>query len=231
MNKPVTLMDPAPYIDIYCERTAAGFWAEPINALTNIAFIIAAALAWPQAWKRAQRGLLELTVIALVALIGIGSFLFHTLATPLSAALDVIPIWLFFFLYILLLFVRAAGDRTFDVIGYMIATIMGFALIAYLVGLSSREGAAPLNGSLQYAPALIAMALGTVITLWREHPVWRYFAAATAIFIMSLTFRSLDQSACALTAGLGTHFLWHILNAIVLGILLQGAVRELSPKG
>ena len=223
-------MDPAPYIDIYCERTTGAFWAEPINALTNLAFIIAALVVWPAAWRRRERSLLELTVIALVGVIGVGSFLFHTLATPLSAALDVIPIWLFFFLYILLLFVRVAGGKTFDIIGYMIATIMGFALVVYLVGLVSRGGDAPLNGSLQYAPALIAMAVASVIAAWRDHPVWRYFAGATAIFIMSLTFRSLDQSTCMATAGIGTHFLWHILNATVLGLLLIGAVRELPPK-
>lgn len=221
-------MDPAPYIDIYCERTAGGFWAEPINALTNLAFVIAALIAWPVAWRRPQRSLPELIVIALVAIIGIGSFLFHTLATPFSAALDVIPIWLFFFLYILLLFMRVARGNTFDILGYMIFTIVGFAVLAYLVGLASRNGA-PLNGSLQYAPALLAMALAAAIAAWRGHPVWRYFAAATAIFIMSLTFRSLDQSTCAATAGYGTHFLWHLLNAAVLGILLQGVVRELPP--
>nr|WP_272209984.1 ceramidase domain-containing protein [Marinicella sp. W31]MDC2875834.1 ceramidase domain-containing protein [Marinicella sp. W31] len=84
------------FIDLYCERTAAGFWNEPVNALTNLAFILAALIAWPTAWHRPQRSLIEMTVIALVAAIGVGSFLFHTLATPLSGALDVIPIWLFF---------------------------------------------------------------------------------------------------------------------------------------
>jgi hypothetical protein len=32
-------------IDLYCERTDASFWAEPANALTNAAFLIAAAAA------------------------------------------------------------------------------------------------------------------------------------------------------------------------------------------
>lgn len=33
-------------IDLYCERTAVGFWNEPINALSNIAFVVVAVLAW-----------------------------------------------------------------------------------------------------------------------------------------------------------------------------------------
>lgn len=28
-------------IDLYCERTTSAFWAEPVNALTNLAFVIA----------------------------------------------------------------------------------------------------------------------------------------------------------------------------------------------
>ncbi len=28
-------------IDLYCERTDPGFWAEPLNALSNIVFFIA----------------------------------------------------------------------------------------------------------------------------------------------------------------------------------------------
>ena len=33
-------------IDLYCERFGPGIWAEPINALTNLAFLVAAFAAW-----------------------------------------------------------------------------------------------------------------------------------------------------------------------------------------
>ncbi|MHA1489208.1 MAG: hypothetical protein ACTSRI_06100 [Promethearchaeota archaeon] len=33
-------------IDIYCERIGIEFWAEPLNAISNIAFIFAAIFAW-----------------------------------------------------------------------------------------------------------------------------------------------------------------------------------------
>ena len=32
-------------IDAYCERLGPGFWAEPLNAWTNLAFLLAALLA------------------------------------------------------------------------------------------------------------------------------------------------------------------------------------------
>ena len=27
--------------DLYCERTGVEFWSEPVNALTNLAFVVA----------------------------------------------------------------------------------------------------------------------------------------------------------------------------------------------
>jgi hypothetical protein len=33
-------------VDGYCERLTPGYWAEPVNAVTNMAFVVAAALVW-----------------------------------------------------------------------------------------------------------------------------------------------------------------------------------------
>ena len=42
-----------PVID-YCERHDNGFWSEPLNASTNLAFLLAAAAAFAL-WRRRQR--------------------------------------------------------------------------------------------------------------------------------------------------------------------------------
>ena len=39
-------------VDLYCERLDPSFWAEPLNAFTNLSFLIAAAIAFVQ-WRRA----------------------------------------------------------------------------------------------------------------------------------------------------------------------------------
>ena len=39
--------------DAYCERADFTFWSEPVNALTNMAFLIAALVMWR--WVRRQR--------------------------------------------------------------------------------------------------------------------------------------------------------------------------------
>ena len=39
-------------IDLYCERTGPELWSEPLNALSNLAFIGVAALLWRRAGGR-----------------------------------------------------------------------------------------------------------------------------------------------------------------------------------
>ncbi len=66
-----------------CERSDFGFWAEPVNALTNAAFVLAAAIMWPRG-----RGVpIARALVGVLAVIGAGSFLWHTHATR-RAGLD-----------------------------------------------------------------------------------------------------------------------------------------------
>ncbi len=62
-------MDWTRKIDGYCERIDPGYWAEPVNALTNVAFVLAAALMW-----RRTAGLpLGRALCVVLAAIGVGS--------------------------------------------------------------------------------------------------------------------------------------------------------------
>jgi len=70
-------MDWTRAVDAYCERTGPEYWAEPVNALTNAAFLIAALVMW-----RRTAGLPLARVLCLILfVIGLGSYLFHTHAT------------------------------------------------------------------------------------------------------------------------------------------------------
>ena len=46
-------MNWAENIDLYCERTGPGLWAEPLNALSNLAFIAVAVILWRRAGRNA----------------------------------------------------------------------------------------------------------------------------------------------------------------------------------
>ena len=78
-------MDLTKPIDIYCERLDSSIWAEPINAVTNFAFVLAAIIMWFRC-----KNLVEGKVLAVLLFsIGYGSFLFHTFAQTWAAILDV----------------------------------------------------------------------------------------------------------------------------------------------
>ncbi len=68
-------------IDNYCERLGPGLWAEPLNALSNLSFLIAAFVAWRLLQRGAAVDGSHKILVLLIATIGIGSGLFHTYAT------------------------------------------------------------------------------------------------------------------------------------------------------
>src|SRR5215813_6283547 len=95
-------MDWSTPIDLYCERTDAAFWAEPANALTNAAFLIAAVAAFWLRRRAPSRDWPALALIVVVVAVGVGSFAFHTFATRGAVLADVIPIAVFIYGYLLL---------------------------------------------------------------------------------------------------------------------------------
>jgi hypothetical protein len=234
-------------IFIYCERGLdPGFLAEPLNALTNAAFVVAglAALVLIRRRPAARRAAGPYVLVALMIAIGMGSFLFHTFATRWAAIADVAPIGLFMLVYLFLALrgfldwpVWAAGLGTLGFAGALRAARAVRCTAEGEVVLGGAGGVC-LNGSVGYLPALIAMLLIGGWLLWRRHAAWRGVLAAGLAFALSLTFRTLDREVCAATvlAGvpIGTHFLWHLLNALVLFLLarayvLHGVGRRRTP--
>ncbi|HMA70575.1 MAG TPA: ceramidase domain-containing protein [Xanthobacteraceae bacterium] len=212
-------MDWSSPIDLYCERDDASFWAEPTNALTNAAFLIAAAAAF-LLWRRAGgRDWQALALIVVVVAVGLGSFTFHTVATRGAMLADVIPIAIFIYGYLLLALRRFLQLPA----GAAIAIV-----VAYAAGAQALSWLAPsaLNGSISYLPALVAMAVMARVT--RGQPR-RSLEPAVMIFTVSLGLRTIDLAACE-TFPIGTHFVWHLLNAVVLYVLLRSAITESDSK-
>jgi hypothetical protein len=209
-------------IDNYCERIGQGFWAEPLNAVTNAAFLVAAALALLEWRKAGGKDHASLWLIAVTAIVGIGSFLFHTFANRWSVLADVIPIAVFIYSYFLLAMRRYLG----------LARLMALAVTAafVLVNMSFVRlwlGVFPgvtLNGSVGYVPAALAL-LGVAGLCLRlgAHQAGLALLWAAGIFAASLVLRTVDGAVCT-ALPVGTHFLWHVLNAVVLLILMRAAI-------
>src|SRR5690606_14179232 len=88
------------HIDNYCERTGPELWSEPLNAITNLAFIIAGLWGLSRARATGAGRTAEVLCWWVVA-IGIGSALFHTFANELTKWADILPIAIFTLAYTL----------------------------------------------------------------------------------------------------------------------------------
>lgn len=198
-------------LDQYCERTGPNFWSEPLNAITNAAFIIAGLILWHRVGPRP----LGRIMAAEVVVIGVGSFLFHTFATRWAELADVLPILIFILTYVF------ASSR--DYLGlrpgwalltaalYIPYSALTVPLFALIPGLGSSVGYMPV-------PLLI---LGYAWLVRHRAPATaRGLVIGAGILALSLTFRTLDAPFCDTWPG-GTHFVWHMLNGLMLGWMIE----------
>ena len=134
--------------------------AEPVNLVSNGAFLVMAYWLWP----RAQPGSGARTLVILLAAIGLGSALFHSVAQRWAAVVDVTPILLFVLYYIYL------ANRQFWQLSRLLS-LVGVALFfpyaaAVLWVFKDIEG---LGSSLGYMPVPILIAV-YAIGLHRRFP-------------------------------------------------------------
>lgn len=196
----------------YCERGGPGIWAEPLNAFSNGAFLVAALLialrlksrrdGWRHEWDL-------WLLVALAATVGIGSFLWHTVRSPWSQWADIVPILLFINAFLASFLVRVAGLGTWTVItGVVLFNIFN-------IGLQALLPAGLLNGSVLYVPTWIVLALIWMFVRKRRPGAAPMMLTALLAFTASLTFRSVDKLVCG-GFPYGTHFAWHLCNGVVL---------------
>lgn len=223
----------------YCERAGdPAFWAEPFNALSNVAFLVAAFAAAIHLARTdgSSRRPMEWLLVMLVFVIGVGSFLFHTYATRWASVADTAPIGIFMIGYLAFAMRRYLGAPY-----WAVAAGLGVFLLAMKAaeGIPCQPGLLPItmaagrpcfNGSLGYVPALAALVLIGVALVIRRHGAGWAVLGAGVVFAVSLTLRTVDFEVCGVTSVMGrargTHALWHIANALLLYLLLRAAIRH-----
>ena len=188
---------------------APGFWGEPLNSVSNLAFLVAAVALW---WAtRADRPAIRALPI-LIGLIFLGSVAFHTTATRWGAAADS------GFIAVFMLYFTALYTHLYWGVPWRRAWLAAPAFAAFTVLLAVTVG-----GQSMYVAALTVLIGLTIAMRVTGRPGWRRFAVASLVFAVSLTFRTIDGAVCE-ALPIGTHFLWHLLNATTLYLVSRAAL-------
>jgi hypothetical protein len=205
-------MDLLAPVNNYCERLGPGLFAEPLNALSNVAFLFAS--AWLLLRLRRQPGSpwYARVLAGLIFAIGLGSLSFHTFANQGTEILDVLFIAIYIHFYVACFF------RHFLLWPWWQAalTVPGFYVFGRVV--SAPFGPAAFNGSIIYFPALAGLLLFATTQLVANRQGGRILALAAGVFVVSVTLRSEDQAWCT-ALPIGTHWIWHCLNAVTLTLV------------
>ena len=201
-------------VDGYCERIGPDFWAEPLNAVTNLAFLLAAyALRRHLATVETISGTRDpqsSVLIVILWAIGLGSLAFHTFATIWAGIADTLPI-----IILILTYVYLALRRFFNL--PIFAALLGPLALIGLAVLFGRAGFA--GGA--YLPALIGMLVLLVAAAVRgQNEVSYGLAVSSLVFGVSLGLRTLDEPMCTQII-IGTHWAWHVLNALTLYLVIK----------
>jgi Ceramidase len=202
-------------MDAYCERVGMGVFAEPLNAVSNISFLLAALAAWVLATRTGALSSGVRVLIALGATVGIGSILWHTYPNMLTLILDIVPILIFICWFIWLYTRNVIRMRSVlagvSVAAFLVATFLVFPLSGVL------------HGALVYSPGLIVtLVLGLFHA--REQTVARFtLLAAAGVYLAALFFRTIDNEVCPVLP-IGTHFLWHLLIGLVTYLAMRSLI-------
>lgn len=200
----------------YCEQTLAILGFEPLNAWSNLGFILVAGVgAWYARRNGAAVRLRCTLLILLAATMGLGSFAWHATHQVWAELADVLPILAFVLTFLL--------HATRSILGHS-RRASGLAcgvMASAIIGLGALWPRA-LNGSLAYVPVLIAMmGLAAVMpTRVLRRNLWM----AALLFTVSLICRTADLALCA-SFPHGTHWAWHLLNSGVIFLALKVAIE------
>jgi len=209
-------MDWFQQFDGYCERTDLTYWSEPINAITNAAFILAAIMMW----YRSAGSVSARVLCAILFAIGVGSFLFHTHATAWAALADVAPIGVYILVYLFLV------NR--DVMGwpFWVALLGTLAFLPYAAVAVAVFNMIPfLQISNFYWTVPLLLLIYAFVIRQKHAETARGFNIGAGILALSITTRSIDETLCNVLP-IGTHFVWHCLNGLMLAYMIHVYLRH-----
>ena len=219
----------------FCEAAGTGWIRQPVNAWSNLGFVVAGlAVAW-YAGDRLRLGLtlgahpgLATAYAVLVVLLGPGSMAMHATQTDLGGHLDLLSMFLvsgFAMAYALMRFVRRGPG--FLAIVFALAVVAGMAV-------HLRGGSVPVLGHVGNAAFGLQLwvAIGLEVALVRRpsphQDVW-FGVAAVATLALAFGIWTTGKGGhawCRPDALLQQHGIWHVLCALAAYLLFRHYAAE-----
>jgi hypothetical protein len=211
-----------------CERLEAGVFAQPVNTLSSLAFLVAG--VWILTLARRSPGRrVELVVYGLaVAANAVGGFLFHGVQWPASRWIHDLAI-----LAVLGFVVAFAAARTLE-------RSTRWTLTAFAGGLAVLGSVIALwPGTVQGLSGVLAVAAGAtevveyrheVPALRREGVTARRLARLSVVAVLGLAATAFligrtDAWLCNPSSAFQWHAVWHVLSAAAMALYAYGAIE------
>lgn len=203
-------------VDLVCERTHDGIWAEPLNAISSLAYCGVAIIIWLVARAHVKEDRSFAGLLVLMFIVGVASLSDHTVSVYVAHLFNEGATAVFIVAY------ATYACRRLLEIGWthtaiVVLSLSGLGILSsawtYSIGTGGVGGYVPICVFVLY----LAWAL-------RSAQTRRYLLTGSAAFACALAFRTSDLVVCPHFPA-GTHFLWHLSNDIVLFCLLMAIVR------
>jgi hypothetical protein len=207
-----------------CERNSPHWLAEPLNVLSSFAFMFVA--VWIYRYYHRHEDLERKWIWDIHALtflcfiIGFNSVLFHAFPSPTTELLDTLTIVMFIVIYFWSVLFRIGRCNPFQ------ATVCFVAFVGFSHILVAQFPNA-LNDSIGYLSSMLALIVIAVYLHLKARPSSQHFMLAAIVGVCSLFCRAIDRAVCPMLP-IGSHFLWHTLNATLLYILLKQIIRNVN---
>lgn len=208
----------------YCERVDPGWFAEPLNTMAALAFVLAAVQLWRHggesglSWKHERR-----VLALLVGGIGLTSIAVHTTGYAVWFWLDILLYAAF-----MLAFWDGFLRHVWGLSGWTRAGIWFLSLVV-VASILSILPLGNLAGALLFAPLVLLIVTGVGLCRTTDRRLARDFLLAGALLVVGLMLRVLDDPLCDWLV-VGTHWLWHLFAAGVLFVLVDGLGRHLRAR-
>lgn len=213
----VTFQNILPEIE-YCEPFFKLYFQEPLNTVSNTAFLIAFfALYKITPLKNRSLKRLDFFLVVLVGIAGIGSILYHGYRHPITLLLDVVPIIIIFILSFWRFLTFITRNKT-----VIYGALILFIVVELAVPFFAPKGF--LNGSTRYAVGLMTLLIISYFTYRKYGEKAKILVGATFVFGIAILFRSVDNVLCTVIP-FGTHFLWHIIVAGAIYLVIRFMLR------